>query len=57
MLFFSFMADETTNVANHEEIVLVFRWFDKDLSIHEDFVELRHIPDTEGSRAFCKVKI
>ena len=49
------MADETTNVANHEEVVLVFRWFDKDLSIHEDFVELRHIPDTEGSRAFCKV--
>ena len=36
--FFSIMADETQDAANHEQVILVFRWVDKDLSIHENFV-------------------
>ena len=53
---FSIMADETTDAANHEQVVLVFRWVDKDLSIHEDFVGLRHIPDTRSATIVFVIK-
>ena len=56
MLFFPIMADETTNAANHEQVVLVFHKFDKDLSIHKDFVGLRHTPYTRSATIVFVIK-
>ena len=34
------MVDETTDMSNKEQVVLVFRWVDNDLVPHEEFVGL-----------------
>lgn len=34
------MIDETTDILNTEQVVLVFRWVDNALSVHEEFVGL-----------------
>ena len=39
-VFFTTMIDETTNCGNQEQVVLVFRWVDEDLTPHKDFIEL-----------------
>ena len=38
--FYALMVDETTDKANNEQIVLVFRWVDDALVAHEEFVGL-----------------
>lgn len=37
---FTIMVDETTDMSNKEQVVLVFRWVDNDLVPHEEFVGL-----------------
>ncbi|XP_052268596.1 uncharacterized protein LOC127869976 [Dreissena polymorpha] len=37
------MADETTDKANREQVVLVFRHVDMDFNVHEDFVGLHQV--------------
>lgn len=39
-LFYAVMADETTDMANKEQVVLVFRWVDDNLVAQEEFVGL-----------------
>ena len=38
--FFCFMVDETTDASNVEQVVLVFRWVDDNLAVHEEFLGL-----------------
>ena len=38
--FFTIMADETTDVSNREQVVLVLRHVDKELNVQEDFIGL-----------------
>ncbi|XP_065893694.1 zinc finger MYM-type protein 1-like, partial [Dysidea avara] len=38
--FYSLMADETTDVGNKEQLVVVYRWIDDEFAVHEDFVGL-----------------
>ena len=47
--FYTMMADETTDSANREQVVLVFRWVDDDLNVHEDFVGLHEVDNTRSS--------
>ena len=37
--FFTVMIDETTDMGNVEQVVLVIRWVDNNLCAHEDFTE------------------
>ena len=37
------MADEATDSGNKEQLVIVFRWVDENLAVHEDFVGLHEI--------------
>ena len=37
---FTVMVDETTDVSTTEQVVIVFRWVDSSLEVHEDFVGL-----------------
>ena len=39
-VFFMLMVDETTDISNREQVVLVFRWVEDDLAVHEDFFGL-----------------
>ena len=41
--FFTLMADEATDAGNKEQLVIVFRWVDENLDVHEDFVGLHEI--------------
>ena len=38
--YFTVMIDETTDLSNTEQVVLVFRWVDDTLSVHEEFIGL-----------------
>jgi len=38
--YFTVMIDETTDLSNTEQVVLVFQWVDDTLSVHEEFVRL-----------------
>ena len=42
--WFSILADETTDIANDEQLSLSIRWVTKDYEIHEDFIGLVHVP-------------
>ena len=39
-LFFTVMIDETSDVSNTEQVVLVFRWVNSELSVFEEFIGL-----------------
>ena len=36
--FFSLMVDETTDIANKEQLVVCLSWVDSHLEAHEDFI-------------------
>ena len=49
-IYFSLMVDETTDISNREQVVLVFRWVAEDLTVHEDFFGL-YQTDTIDAKA------
>lgn len=51
---FTIMVDETTDMSNKEQVVLVFRWVDNDLVPHEEFVGL-YQTDSISSNALVAV--
>ena len=53
-VFYALMVDETTDKANNEQIVLVFRWVDDALVAHEKFVRL-YLTDSITSEALVAV--
>ena len=44
--YFTVMIDETTDLSNTEQVVLVFRWVDSALSVHEEFIGLYQTKST-----------
>ena len=48
------MIDKTTDIANTEQVVVVFRWVNSELSVHEEFVGLYR---TESLQALSLVQI
>ena len=54
--FFSLIADEATDVSNKEQMTVCIRWVDEDFSIHEDAVELIHLPKTDANTLTCSLK-
>ena len=47
--FMSIMIDETTDVSNKEQVVICFRWVDKKLEAHEEYVGLYQVESTQAS--------
>ena len=47
--FMSIMVDETTDVSNKEQVVICFRWVDKKLEAHEEYVGLYQVESTKAS--------
>ena len=52
--YFIVMIDETTDLSNTEQVVLVFRWIDSELSVHEEFLGLYQ---TDSIKAASLLKI
>jgi len=50
--FFSLMADETTDAANKEQLVIVYRWVDDEFVAHEEFVDLRDLKKADAQSIF-----
>ena len=48
------MIDETSDISNKEQCVIVMRWVDDSLDVHEDFIGLYSIDNTE-SQTLVKV--
>ena len=46
-LFYIVMVDETTDCLNKEQVVLVIRWVDGDLNVHESFIGLYSVPSID----------
>ena len=40
------MADETADISNTEQLAVCFRWIDKNIEAHEDFVGLHPLSRT-----------
>ena len=43
------MVDETTDISNKEQVVICFRWVDKQLEAHEEFTGLYLVESTQAS--------
>ena len=50
------MVDETTDISNKEQVVLCFRWIDKYLEAHEEFIGLYLVGSTAASVLFSVIK-
>ena len=47
--YYSIMADETTDASNIEQLVICMRWVDKETTVHEDYIGLMPIAQTNAN--------
>ena len=47
--FFSIIAEEATDISNKEQMMVCIGWADEDFSVHENLVELIHVPKTDSN--------
>ena len=47
--WFSIIGDETRDISNHEQLIIIIRWVDLNYDIHEDFIGMVHVPDTTSA--------
>ncbi len=53
--YFTIMADECTDSANKEQVVICLRWVDHKLEVHEDFIGLYNVPDISANTIFSVI--
>ena len=54
--WFSFIVDEATDVSQKEQMPVCIRWVDEDFTIHEDPLELIHLPNTDAETLTSAIK-
>ena len=54
--YFTIMIDEATDVSNSEQVVIVLRWVDEDLSVQEDFIGLYKTESTNAATLVSLIK-
>lgn len=54
--WFSIIADEATDISHKEQLTLCVRWVDMELTIHEDPLQLVHVPKTNADTLTSVVK-
>ena len=50
------MVDETTDIANIEQVVVCLRWVSECFKVHEDFLGLYQVDSTEAEKIFAAIK-
>ena len=51
------MTDEAADVSNKEQVIVCIRWVDSNLTVHEDFVELRPVARTTADEIVGVIKV
>ena len=54
--YFTIMIDETVDSSNQEQAVMVFRWVDKFLEVHEEFMGLYMVPSIDADTLVTVIK-
>lgn len=54
--FFTIMVDETTDISTTEQVVMVLRWVDPTLAVHEDFIGLYATDSIEANSLVAIIK-
>ena len=54
--FFTIMVDETVDSSNREQAVLVLRWVDDSLEVHEEFIGLYMVPSIDADTLVKVIK-
>ena len=54
--WFSIIADEAMDLSHKEQLTLCLRWVDEELTIHEDPLELVHVPKTDADTLTSVIK-
>ena len=50
--FFAILADETRGVQNKDQLTTCIRWVDDQLDIHEDFIRIAHVEQTNAKSLY-----
>ena len=54
--FYTIMADEVTDVSNHEQLVICIRWIDYNFEPHEDMIEFYQVEGIKSETLFKSIK-
>ena len=54
--YYTIMADEVTDAANHEQFVLCLRWVDDELNPHEEFICLQSVPNISADTLVAVIR-
>ena len=54
--FYTVMADEVTDVSNHEQLVICIRWIDHNFEQHEDMIGFYQVEDIKSETSFKSIK-
>ena len=54
--FYTVMVDETTDCSNKEQVLLVIRWVDEQLILHEEFIGLYSVPAIDADTLTTVIK-
>ena len=54
--WFSILADETRDISNEEQLVIIIRWVNKIYEVQEDLIGMIHVPSTTSSTLTAAIK-
>ena len=54
--FLTIMADETTNAANKEQVVICMQWVDNNFEAHEEFIGIHEVDSIDASTLYQVIK-
>ena len=54
--FITVMIDETADISNSEQVVIVLRWVAENLDVYEDFIGLYAVDNIQASTLYAVVK-
>ena len=54
--FLTIMVDETTDVSNHEQVVICVRWVSVDFDVHEDFIGLSQVDKIDAGTLVAVIR-
>ena len=56
VLFYTVIIDETTDFSNKEQVALVIRWVDRDITVHESLIGLYSVPAMDANIFIAIIK-
>jgi len=54
--WFSILADETRDISNEEQLIIIIRWVNKVFEVQEDLIGMIHVPSTTSATLTASIK-